>query len=518
MNPTWVIFLAILCNGGCNGARLLGVFPIPVRSHYTLAFKLMQGLAEAGHQVTVIAPFPAKNVPSNVSWEHVVVEGIAEEYHKKFKDMNLLEDSNRNVVERMVQYQNLMVHWINDTLWDPKVKALLTPATKFDAVVLEQFMNDAHKAYAHFFDCPLILISSMGAAPWVNNIVGNPNPPAYIRHIFFSSTFDYTKIWTRFGNLVTYITEFLVDYFYSQPLHNRLIQARFPGAPSVEELNKRTALVLLNSHESLMEPVPLVPNMVHIGGYHIEPPKPLPDDLQQFMDKATDGVIYFSMGGNIKGSQMRKEKLEIFFNAFRKLKQKVIWKFEVEKMPGFPDNVLMKSWLPQQDILAHPNVKLFITHGGLLSTTETVYHGVPVLAIPIYGDQYMNAENAVRYGYGLMLGYNDKNFNYETFSATLNELLNNPKYMKSARQRSQIFHDRPLTPMESTVYWVEYVIRNNGAKHLQVSGANLPIYKYLMLDILASIIAALAIAWISLKTIIRLIVSKLKRSKKEKRS
>lgn len=80
--------------------------------------------------------------------------------------MNMLEDSNRNVVERLIQYQNMMVDWINATLWNPKVNALLTPATKFDAVVLEQFLNDAHKVYAHYFNCPLILISSMGKSSY----------------------------------------------------------------------------------------------------------------------------------------------------------------------------------------------------------------------------------------------------------------------------------------------------------------------------------------------------------------
>lgn len=212
----------------------------------------------------------------------------------------------------------------------------------------------------------------------MNNVVGNPNPPAYIRHIFFYGTFDYAKIGTRFGNLVTYISEFLVNYFYSHPLHNRFIQARFPGAPSVEDLNKRTALVLLNAHESFMEPVPLVPNMVNIGGYHIDPPKPLPEDLQQYMDNATDGVIYFSMGGNIKANQIKNEKLQIFFNAFRKLKQKVIWKFELENMPGVPDNVLMKSWLPQQDILGKLFFSQVIVNKVRLSYSssqrETLHH------------------------------------------------------------------------------------------------------------------------------------------------
>lgn len=48
---------------------------------------------------------------------------------------------------------------------------------------------------------------------------------------------------------------------------------------------------------------------------------------------------------------------------------------------------------------AHPNVKLFISHGGFFSTIETIYFGVPVIGIPIVGDQQTNIANAETAGY-----------------------------------------------------------------------------------------------------------------------
>lgn len=53
---------------------------------------------------------------------------------------------------------------------------------------------------------------------------------------------------------------------------------------------------------------------------------------------------------------------------------------------------------------------------------------------------------------------------------------------------SQSFKDRPMSPQESVVYWTEYIIRHKGAPHLRTSGADMPLYQYLMLDILAFIV------------------------------
>lgn len=48
---------------------------------------------------------------------------------------------------------------------------------------------------------------------------------------------------------------------------------------------------------------------------------------------------------------------------------------------------------------------VFISHGGLLSTQEAIYHGVPVLGIPVFGDQQMNMRHAELSGYAVALDY-----------------------------------------------------------------------------------------------------------------
>lgn len=75
--------------------------------------------------------------------------------------------------------------------------------------------------------------------------------------------------------------------------------------------------------------------------------------------------------------------------------------------------------------VAHPNTKLFITHGGLLSTIETIYFAVPIIAIPVFADQRGNAKRAECSGFGVTISFNA--INEELLSEKINEILTNPK-------------------------------------------------------------------------------------------
>lgn len=74
--------------------------------------------------------------------------------------------------------------------------------------------------------------------------------------------------------------------------------------------------------------------------------------VQDILDKATDGVIYFSMGSNAKSKDFPLELKTMLLTAFKELPFTVLWKYEDDELPGRPDNVKIAKWLPQQDVLS----------------------------------------------------------------------------------------------------------------------------------------------------------------------
>lgn len=199
---------------------------------------------------------------------------------------------------------------------------------------------------------------------------------------------------------------------------------------------------------------------------------------------------------------MNIDKLRIIFNAISKLKQKFLMKWELDTLPkGIPSNALLLKWLPQADILAHPKTRLFISHCGLSSTNEAKFYGVPILAIPLFGDQPINAQNIVEQGWGIQVSYDA--LNEENFSKALNEILSNSSYTDIVKRLSQLYRDRPQSPLETAVFWVDYIIRHNGARHMKSDAAYQNFFQKNSLDVLAFLFIVSLILWKTLKFVLR---------------
>lgn len=192
----------------------------------------------------------------------------------------------------------------------------------------------------------------------------------------------------RIFNTIVFNVERLSYSIINLPRQRKLYKKYFPNArKTLDEIIAKPSIVFMNSHFSTSAPRPYLPNMIEVGGIQIKPVKPLPKDIQEFLDSATDGAIVFSMGSVIKDSEWPEEKRKILLKVFGKIKRKILWKYENDTLPNKPDNIMISQWLPQRDVLAHPNVKLFMGHGGYLGSTEAFYEGIPILGIPIFGDQ-----------------------------------------------------------------------------------------------------------------------------------
>jgi len=79
--------------------------------------------------------------------------------------------------------------------------------------------------------------------------------------------------------------------------------------------------------------------------------------------------------------------------------------------------------------VAHPNVKLFITHGGLHSTEETVSNAIPIVGVPFFADQYLNMKIVEQKGYGKLVNFFE--MTEESFENAVKEVLSNARYVQS---------------------------------------------------------------------------------------
>lgn len=345
---------------------------------------------------------------------------------------DLVKFNNFNLIEMLNWLAKMSFHISNYTLSHKVTQEFLNnPAEQFDVIIMEIFLNDAMFGFGHHFNAPIIGLSTFGSSQRTNDLVGTPAPLSYVTNFRLSYT-DRMTFSQRLVNVWYGMVEKFHKFFIYMPIQLKIYEDIFSNPkPPLDALRVNVSLVLLNSHFSLNYPKPYVPNMIEVGGMHINSkPKPLPNDIRQFLDNATNGAIYFSMGSNIRGDNLPEKLVNEILNLFSELNLRILWKWEnISQTTRIPSNVIIKSWFPQDDILAHRNVKIFITHGGLYSVMEAIYHAVPVLGIPVFADQDMNMGKSVATGFGIKILF--KKLSTDTLSKAITEILTNDRWDKT---------------------------------------------------------------------------------------
>uniref|UniRef100_A0A182P3N9 Uncharacterized protein n=1 Tax=Anopheles epiroticus TaxID=199890 RepID=A0A182P3N9_9DIPT len=487
-----VLVATLLLVGHGESAKIVCVFPTASKSHVLGAQALLKELAHRGHEVTMVSAFPLKKPPKNYRDVYVPIENAFSTIMSDF-----MQGGSRNMMKLFPKILRAAQDSSNVTINAPEFLQL-AQEEQFDLALVGFFMNSFIIGVGELFRCPTVLYFS-AAASGLTNHVGNPAEVAAVPHMMLGQRNPMT-FFERVANTIIHgVEKIMLTYIRHKELP--YYESNFPaekGFRSYDDALRNVSLVLLNTHFTQTVPRPYLPNMVEVGGIQINAkPEPMAQDLQQFLDGAgRDGAIFISFGSNLRSSNLRQDKLDAILAMIRGLKQRVIWKWDQDEMPNKPSNVFIGKWLPQDAILAHPNLKLFITHGGLGSISEAMYHGVPIVGIPMFGDQDGNVAQVVREGWGLSVSFDE--LTEPLLSGAVQEVLRDPKYREQVQGRALLYKDRPMGALESGVYWIEYVIRHRGAPHLHYQGADLNVFQLALLDVgvvKMKIVQGVVIAW-----------------------
>lgn len=158
------------------------------------------------------------------------------------------------------------------------------------------------------------------------------------------------------------------------------------------------------------------------------------------------------------------------------------------KEKGFVRYSCLSTMIMQLKITGHPNVRVFLTHGGLLGITEATYCGVAFVVTPLGADQYLNAAAIEDRGIGSTVSYND--FTAEKIKEAIEKVLQ-PEIQENIREVSYAFKNRPKPPLETAIWWVEHVAKTKGARLTKSQSTYLPRYAYHCIDIYAFIFTIL---------------------------
>ncbi|CAH1160293.1 unnamed protein product [Phaedon cochleariae] len=506
MNYTGVLlFTLLLISTSCHGLNILVILPHVGKSHQLVFEPLLKQLALRGHNLTVITRFPQKKTTAN--WRDINIGD--NEVTTEILEMGVITGTRLGQISGRFLLAELAEQSCTSGLTNERFRNFLKEDNQFDLILVELFNTNCFMGLVRLFGAPVIGLSSCNPPAWIQRWFANPENPSYIPSVFtgFSDSMTFLQ---RVENTVSLgLDKFIYDYFMAGP-GNRFSR-KYLGVDTMKgnDVMYNVSLLLTNTHFSLNLPRPFVPNVVEVGGIHIEEPKEIPHEIAKFINESLDGVIYMSMGSTLKGSSFPVDKRNAFLKAFSRVQQRVIWKWETD-MENKPRNVETFRWTPQREILCHPNVKVFISHGGLLGTIEAVYCGVPVLVIPQYGDQPLNAKALEKVGGGLIFHLQDAT--EETILEALNEVLS-PKFRMSAKDLSERFKDRPLSPMDTAIYWIEYVAKYRGAPHMRTAAVSMPAYQYLLIDVIAFIALIVISFSYCMYKIAALVFSKLRRNK-----
>lgn len=502
--PVFYAFALLVLFPGSTFAGKILVFPED-GSHWVNMQVILRELHARGHTLTVVRSVRSWYIRENpVLYKSVNVDPPPSEDFSAEMFNALLQRSlhlqtmsslryfleQQSVVTHTLRTVHASVLQIISTILDDTVLTTKLREERFDLLLTDPAFP-AGVLLANYLNMPLVY-----NVRWLNTADAHyaiaPSPPSFVP-MYNSFLTANMSLWQRMQNMLSYTCSVLQERFILVPMYDKLIERHFPPGSNLLSMQRRADIWLMRMDFVFNFPRPTMPNIVYIGGFQCRPPEPLPGELEAFVKSSGEhGLIVMSLGVLI--SSLPKDITEIIAAAFAQLPQKVLWRHVGERPATLGNNTMLVDWFPQNDLLGHPKTRLFVSHGGNNGMYEAIYHGVPVVGIPLLFDQFDNLLRLQLRGGARVV--DATKLTIDIFMEALEDVLENPSYHEAMRILSRQHRDRPISPLDTATFWIEYVMRHKGAAHLRPQSWDMPWYIYHSVDVvlLLLVLAILSVA------------------------
>ncbi|XP_048810191.1 UDP-glucuronosyltransferase 1A3-like isoform X20 [Lagopus muta] len=481
------------------GGKLL-VVPVD-GSHWLSMREVLEVLKQKGHEIVVVSPEinlqikPSRNFIMKtyaVPFTQEEMDGYFQAFLKEAFEVGSFLERFHAVRERLRTLFDLGFITCEELLNNKELIRYLEQSN-FDAVFTDPALP-CGAIVAEHLSLPSVYLLRGIPCGLDFEATQCPNPPSYVPRLFTDHT-DHMNFLQRVKNVIFDTSNlFLCDFLYKP--FEKLASEFLQRDVTMLDLFRKASVWLLRYDFVLEYPRPLMPNMIAVGGVNCAH-KQLSQEFEAIVNASGEhGIVVFSLGSMVSEIPMKKA-MEIA-DALGSVPQTVLWRYTGEAPPNLPKNVKLVKWLPQNDLLAHPKTRAFITHGGSHGIYEGICNAVPMVLMPLFGDQMDNAKRVESRGAGLTL--NILEMTSKDISDALKAVINDKKYKENIQRLSELHLDRPIHPLDLAVHWVEFVMKHKGAPHLRPAAHDLNWIQYHSLDVFAFLLAVvLLILFISVK-------------------
>ncbi|XP_060894998.1 UDP-glucuronosyltransferase 2C1-like [Labrus mixtus] len=492
---TFVALAVLLCATHLvNGGKVL-VFPLD-GSHWVNMKVLIEELHSRGHEITVMRSMDSWYIKSESPYYKSITinstSGFNEEQFGEFVTtmINMQRGGaslwarlslEYELMEQFYQMHKDLVQMTGDIFENAKLMQSLRDA-KYDLVLTDPGIGSG-VLLGHRLGLPLVL-NVRWTIQGEGHLAIAPTPLSYVP-IPLAELTDKMTFMQRVKNMLIFLFTRLQIWYVTDPNYIPFVHRYFGKDVHYMELFQAADIWLMRTDFIFEFPRPTMPNIVYMAGFQCKPSKPLSKELEDFVQSSGEhGVIIMTLGTLVE--KLPEDITEDIAAAFAQLPQKVIWRHKGKRPSTLGNNTLMMDWLPQNDLLGHPKTRAFVAHGGTNGVQEAIYHGVPLVGLPLMFDQKDNFFRMKVRGVAKVLDI--ATVNKDNFLEAVKEVLHDPSYSEKMKTMSNLHRDQPMKPLDRAMFWIEFVMRHKGARHLRTESYKMSKIQYYSIDVVAFLI------------------------------